>query len=97
MADQALKQKIHDALRQQAFTAPDDLVDVTDSDATQDLVHIVVVSRRFEGRGSREKSDLIWDELERSLPPDDWGFVSLTIGATPGELNGATTRDLKYA
>jgi hypothetical protein len=84
MADAALKQKIHDLLKQSDhFKGPDDLVDV--SDGPDDSIHVVVVSRKFDGYRLKEKNDLIWSVLE-TLPPDEWGKVTLSIGASPEEI-----------
>jgi stress-induced morphogen len=84
MADDALKQKIHDLLkRSEHFNGPDDLVDV--SDGPDDSIHVVVVSRKFDGYRLKEKNDLIWSVLE-TLPPDEWGKVTLSIGASPEEI-----------
>lgn len=48
MADVQLKQKIRVALRDAYFKDPDDLVDV--SDGPEDSIHVVIVSRKFDGR-----------------------------------------------
>lgn len=96
MADAKLKAKIRRALKGGLFKDPDDVVDVSDSDATDELVHLVIVSPKFGRRGVRENTEMIWDELERRLSPDEWGFVSLTIGVNPADVNGSTIADLKY-
>jgi len=84
MADAELKRKIHDALRNAYFNDLDDLVDVSDGD--DDCIHVVIVSRKFDGRRMAEKNDLIWDLLTANLQPDEWGKVSLSIGTSPEEL-----------
>lgn len=56
MAEAELKQKVHDELKRSYFSDPDDLVDV--SDGPDDSIHIVVVSRKFDGRRLKEKNDL---------------------------------------
>lgn len=84
MAEDSLKQKIHDVLKQGYFKAPDDLVDV--SDGSDGEIHVVVVSRKFDGRRLKEKNDLIWSELTRGLAPEEWGRVSLSVGASPEEV-----------
>lgn len=66
------------------FRNAHDLVDVTDGNDGN--IHVVVVSRKFDGRRMKEKNDLIWDELEKRLPADEWGMVSLTVGASPEEV-----------
>lgn len=84
MADMQLKQKVHDVLRSAYFKDPDDLVDV--SDGPDDSIHVVIVSRKFDGRRMREKNDLIWSVLSQKLQPDEWGKVSLSVGASPEEI-----------
>jgi stress-induced morphogen len=79
-----LKQKIQDVLREKYFSAPDDLVDV--SDGPDDSVHLVIVSRKFDGRRIKEKNDLIWSLLTANLQPEEWGKVSLSIGTSPEEI-----------
>jgi len=84
MADVQLKQKIRDALRGGYFKDPDDLVDV--SDGPDDSIHVVIVSRKFDGHRMKEKNDLIWSVLVQALRPDEWGKVSLSVGASPEEI-----------
>ena len=84
MADVQLKQKIHDSLKATYFIDPDDMVDV--SDGPEDSIHLVVVSRKFDGRRMKEKNDLIWSILVQKLGPDEWGKVSLSVGASPEEI-----------
>ncbi|WP_435020960.1 hypothetical protein TA3x_002113 [Tundrisphaera sp. TA3] len=83
-ADECLKQRIVDVLKQHYFRDPADLVDV--SDGYDDNVHVVIVSRKFDGKRIKEKNDLIWDILSGHLPPDDWGHVTLSIGVSPEDL-----------
>jgi acid stress-induced BolA-like protein IbaG/YrbA len=87
MADEQLKQKIHDVLKSGYFKGPDDLVDV--SDGSDGFVHVVVVSRKFDGRRMKEKSDLIWSELTNGLSKDEWGQVSLSVGVSPEEVKAS--------
>ena len=84
MADEQLKQKIRDVLKGGYFQDPEDLVDV--SDGPDDSIHVVIVSRKFDGHRMKEKHDLIWSELSQHLPPEVWGKVSLSIGVSPEEL-----------
>lgn len=88
MADEPTKkeirQKIRDALKRAYFDDADDLVDV--SDGPEDSVHVVVVSRKFDGKHLKEKNDLIWDRLVDQLKQDEWGKVSLSVGLSPEEL-----------
>ena len=87
MATVDLKKKIHDVLKNVYFQDPDDSVDV--SDGPDDSVHVVIVSRKFDGRRMKEKSDLIWSVLTKNLAPDEWGKVSLSIGASPEEIKAS--------
>ena len=84
MADARLKDKIRDALKAASFKSPDDLVDV--SDGPDDGIHIVIVSRQFDGRRMKDKNDMIWSILVQNLRPEEWGKVSLTVGASPEEI-----------
>ena len=84
MAEAQLKQKIRNAMRKAFFNDPDDLVDV--SDGPDDSIHLVVVSRKFDGRRMKDKNDLIWSVLVRNLQPEEWGKVSLSVGTSPEEI-----------
>ena len=84
MADQQLKRRIHDVLKDGYFNDIDDSVDI--SDGPDDSIHVVIVSRKFDGRRMKEKNDLIWSELTEYLLPEQWGLVSLSIGVSPEEI-----------
>jgi len=84
MTDEQLKKKIHDVLKDGYFHDADDLVDI--SDGPGDSIHVVIVSRKFDGRRMKEKHDLIWSELSQKLAPEEWGRVSLSIGVSPEEI-----------
>jgi hypothetical protein len=84
MADARVKQKIHEVLKAGYFNDDDDLVDV--SDGPDDNIHLVIVSRKFDGRRMKEKNDLIWTVLVQKLTPDEWGKVSLSVGTSPEEI-----------
>jgi stress-induced morphogen len=84
VADEQLKQKIEKTLKDNYFKDPHDLVDV--SDGPEDAIHLVVVSRKFDGRHMGEKNDLIWSVLVDKLDPDEWGKVSLSVAASPEEI-----------
>jgi stress-induced morphogen len=84
MAEAQLKQKVGDALKGVYFKDPEDLVDV--SDGPDDSIHVVIVSRKFDGRRMKEKNDLIWSILVDKLRPDEWGKISLSVGASPEEI-----------
>ena len=86
MADGALKAKIRDVLAAGAFEGVGDLVDVSDGDGADDDIHVVIVSRKLDGRRLKERNDCIWDVLETNLEPEEWGKVSLTIGVSPQQL-----------
>lgn len=84
MTDAQLKLRIRDVLKRGYFRDADDLVDV--SDGPDDSIHVVIVSRKFDGRRMKEKHDLIWSELSGNLAPDEWGRISLSIGVSPEEI-----------
>ncbi len=84
MANDQVKQRIHDVLKGGYFKDSEDLVDV--SNGPDDSIHVVIVSRKFDGRRMKEKHDLIWSDLSQHLPPEVWGKVSLSIGVSPEEI-----------
>jgi len=84
MADEALKAKIEEVLKKGYFADPKDLVDV--SDGLDDNIHVVIVSRKFDGHRMKEKHDLIWSDLMNQLKPEEWGRITLSIGVSPEEL-----------
>ena len=84
MADIQLKEKIRGVLKNGYFNGADDLVDV--SDGSDDNVHVVIVSRKFDGQRMKAKNKLIWSELVGLLRPEEWGMVTLSIGASPEEI-----------
>lgn len=85
MACETFKRKIHNILKDGYFDHEDDFVDV--SDGYDDLVHVVVVSRKFNGTGSMlKRGGIIWDPLFNQLSNDEWGRVSLTVGRPPEEV-----------
>jgi acid stress-induced BolA-like protein IbaG/YrbA len=84
MAADALKKKIADVLKSGYFKDSTDFVDVSDGD--DDDIHVVVVSRKFDGKRTSQKRDLIWSELTQHLRPDEWAKVSLSIGKSPEEI-----------
>ncbi len=87
MTKELLKKKIYDVLRKGYFDGSDDAVDV--SDGPEDSIHLVIVSRKFDGRRLKEKNDLIWSQLMQYLAADEWGRVSLSIGASPEEIKAS--------
>ncbi len=84
MACETLKQKIHDTLKGGYFSEAKDFVDVSDGSA--DHVHIVIVSRKFNGHTMGSRTDIIWDQLEKNLSREEWGHVFLSIGMLPEEV-----------
>jgi len=84
VSDDDIKRRIHDVLKGGYFKDSDDLVDV--SDGPEDSIHIVIVSRKFDGHRMKEKHDLIWSDLLRKLSQEDWGRISLSIGVSPEEI-----------
>ena len=84
MAGKKLKRKIHSLLKLGYFSGVKDFVDV--SDGAGDLIHVVVVSRKFNGHTMGGRIDIIWDELLKHLSDEEWGSISLLIGTTPEEV-----------
>ncbi len=84
MACETLKQKIHALLKTGYFSDTKDFVDV--SDGAGDFIHVVVVSRKFNGHSMIDRGDIIWDELLKHLSDEEWGHVSLLIGTTPEDV-----------
>ena len=84
MACKMLKQKIYTSLKTSYFNDTKDFIDV--SDGAADFIHVVVVSRKFNGHTMMDRGDIIWDELLKHLSGEEWGYVSLLIGATPEEV-----------
>ena len=93
-ARQQVKERVAEVLRLGGFGELGDVIDVSDGDDIDDLF-VVIISPRFEGLRPSAKNDLIWSILLRDLKPEEWGLVSLTIGVTPDEVNGATLEDIK--
>jgi stress-induced morphogen len=85
MAEAQLKKRIHDVLKGTYFNDPDDLVDVSDG-SDDDSVHVVIVSRKFDGHRMKEKNDLIWSVLVKELRAEEWGKISLSVGTSPEEI-----------
>ena len=81
-ADAALKKKVEDILRPRF---PGETVDVSDGHA--DNVHVIVVSRRFDGMREKEKQDLLWSTIEEGdLSADEKVKISLILPYSPGDL-----------
>jgi stress-induced morphogen len=88
VADERTKQRVAEALKTAYFKDQSDLVDV--SDGLDDNIHVVVVSRKFDGQRLREKNDLIWSILTKELRPEEWGQVTLSIGVSPEEIKATS-------
>ena len=84
MTCKMLKQKIQNLLKTGYFNDTKDFVDV--SDGAGDFIHVVVVSRKFNGHTMGSRSDIIWDELAKNLSQEEWGLVFLSIGMLPEEV-----------
>ncbi len=84
MVNEQLKKKVHDVLKNGYFSGPDDAIDV--SNGPEDSLHLIIVSRKFDGKHLKEKNQLIWSELMKYLAADEWGKISLSIGASPDEI-----------
>lgn len=87
MAKIELKAKVRQALRTGHFGDDDDLVDV--SDGEDGTVHVVVVSRKFDGKLPKKRRDLIWDDLMENLSKQEWGQVSLAIARSPEDIKSS--------
>jgi uncharacterized membrane protein len=84
MADEHIKRQIHDVLKSVYFSAPDDMVDV--SDGPDDSIHLVLVSRKFDRQRTREKHEIVSNLLMQNLPEETWTRVSLAICKSPDEI-----------
>lgn len=84
MAKKKEKQQIHDLLKHEFFSSPDDFVDV--SDGPEDSIHLVLVSRKFDGKRLRLKHEMISEFLQAKLPKDLYQKISLAICRSPDEI-----------
>lgn len=84
MAHSTLKDKIRQVLKNGDFQENEDFVDV--SDGSGNYIHLVIVSRKFDGLRLKEKNNLIWSQLMKNLAPEEWGNISLSVGFSPEEL-----------
>jgi acid stress-induced BolA-like protein IbaG/YrbA len=79
-----IKRVLTSALRAQ-FPAEGNYVDV--SDGYDDLIHVLVVSRIFDGMTEQARQDLVWDALERApLTRNQKRLVSLVVPLTPDQV-----------
>ena len=84
MASSKLKKKILDILKDGYFNDEYDFVDI--SDGFKDLIHVVVVSSKFNEMKLEERDDIIWNEILQFLSDDEWSKISLLIANTPEEV-----------
>lgn len=84
MTKEQLKKKVYETLKNKYFNGSDDSVDV--SDGPEDSVHLVIISRKFDGKRLKDKNNLIWSQLMRYLTSEEWSKVTLSIGASPEEI-----------
>ena len=72
--------RVVDALRQEF---PQDTIDT--NEGYNGRVHVKIVSRRFNGKGEREKQQMIWDIMRARLGADAQA-VSLVLAYGTDEL-----------
>ena len=64
---------------------PEDTVDI--SDGYRDNLHVMVVSRKFDGRPDQEKQDMIWDPINASdLSEEENILISLALPLSPADI-----------
>lgn len=85
MVCETIKQRIYETLKGGYFNDEKDYVDVSNGSGDGG-VHIVVVSRKFNGHNRWRRGDIIWDELEKHLSQAEWGHVFLSVGVLPEEV-----------
>lgn len=77
-----LKRVVAEALRKEF---PTDTVDV--SDGYRDNLHVLVVSRKFDGMSERQKQDMLRSLLKAGvLDKSEQNLVSLLLPYSPAEL-----------
>ena len=81
-ADPELKKQIEDILRARF---PSETVDVSDGHAEN--IHVIVVSRQFDGLREREKQDLLWSAIDQSALTDGQKTqISMILPYSPADL-----------
>lgn len=74
----ALRKALHEEF-------PEDTVDV--SDGFEDLIHVLVVSRRFDEMEEQAKQDLLWDLIDKAeLNKRESALISLVLPVSPAEI-----------
>jgi acid stress-induced BolA-like protein IbaG/YrbA len=63
---------------------PEDTVDVSEDEHGH--LQVMVVSRRFDGMGEKEKLDWLWDIGRDGLKKTQLRRISLLLGYSPQEL-----------
>lgn len=77
-----VKRSLESALRNEF---PNDTVDV--SDGYQENIHVLVVSRQFDGLSHEHRQDLIWNVIDSTnLNDHEKQLISLTIAFSPSDL-----------
>jgi acid stress-induced BolA-like protein IbaG/YrbA len=81
-ASQKLKETIEDIIK---LEYPGETVDVSDGYANN--IHIVVVSRKFDGMAEKEKQDMLWSFIDKSKLSDEEKLsISLILPYSPKDL-----------
>ena len=86
MACKTAKRKIYEMLRGGRFNGERDFVDVSDGGFDREDIHIVIISRKFNGYTMTERGRIIWEEMWKHLTQNEWGRVFLSIGMLPEEV-----------
>ena len=77
-----IKADIEKALR---VDFPHDTVDITDG--YHDNIHVLVVSRRFDGKVNAYKDDWLWDIIKKSgLTEEEQKLISVVLPISPAEI-----------
>ncbi len=64
---------------------PTDTVDI--SDGYQELIHVLIVSRRFDKMNEQEKRDCLHSIIDATdLSEDEKQLISLTLALSPAEI-----------
>ena len=84
MVNEKLTNRIRNALKKGFFKGPDDLVDV--SSGSNGNIHLVIDSRKLDGRRIKEIDDLIWSELTKKLKPEEWEQITLSVAVSPEDV-----------
>ncbi len=81
-ADPQLKKKIETIL---SAEFPGETVDV--SDGHGDNIHVIVVSRKFDGMREKEKQELLWGVIDKgNLSDPEKVKISLILPYSPSDL-----------